>query len=270
MKLYHYTTGQGLKGLLDTNEFHCSNISFLNDPSEIDYVKKLVNKIVEENDLYKSIHSKLYHKSEEDFFSNPTKFILSFCRNKDSLSMWNRYAKDDGYCIGVILDIEKISTQIRNNDYFVDKLIVEYDIDKQTDIIKQIILDYSYKLEQIKHLNYDYQGCPLEELKMNYTFELLSLNQKFKHPAYRDEEEVRLVISVMDYCQDKSIIDYKISKDGTFIEYFKLNVNFEDILNDVICSPNSSEQKYKGIESFLNYKFGFEKINLTKSQIPYR
>ena len=41
MTLYHYTSGQGLSGIFDSKELHCSNVNFLNDPSEQSYVYDL-------------------------------------------------------------------------------------------------------------------------------------------------------------------------------------------------------------------------------------
>ena len=89
MKLYHYTTGAGLKAILESNEFHCSNILFLNDPSETYYLKNLINEVIENNDVCKMVHNELYNKSLENFYANSRKYILSFCQNGDSLSMWN-------------------------------------------------------------------------------------------------------------------------------------------------------------------------------------
>lgn len=270
MKLYHYTTGAGLKAILESNEFHCSNILFLNDPSETYYLKNLINEVIENNDICKKVHNELYNKSLEDFYDNSKKYILSFCQNGDSLSMWNRYSKDDGYCLGIELNIDDLKQNNIEKDYYIEKLIVEYDKNKQLDIITRKILEYYDKLNQIGNYNYDYQGNPKECLSLDYTSDLLSLERRFKHSAYKDEEEVRLVVTVMDYCRDKYINGYKVSKEGIFIEYFKLKIFFENILREIICSPNSQGLKLQGLKSYINHNYGSKAIIIRKSEIPYR
>jgi hypothetical protein len=40
--LHHYTSGQGLLGILSSGEFHCTNVLYMNDASEMDYGRTLV------------------------------------------------------------------------------------------------------------------------------------------------------------------------------------------------------------------------------------
>lgn len=270
MKLYHYTTGLGLKGILESNEFHCNNISFLNDPSETFYFKSLIDKVLKNDEICKEVHTKLYNKALEDHYSMSTKFILSFCKNGDSLSMWNRYSKDEGYCLGIELDIENLNYNNSEKGYFIENLEIEYDKNRQLELISNLILKYLPKLNEIDEYNFDYESPSLYSLSLDYTADLLSFEHKFKHSAYKEEEEIRLVITVKDYCQEKNIIGYKVSNDGIFIEYFRLQILFEKILKEIICSPTSNQLKLQGLKSYIYNKYGFEKINITKSEIPYR
>ena len=105
MVLYHYTTGQGIFGILNSSKLHCSNINFLNDPSEETYFKEVLSEVLAASNECRAIHDKLYNQSYEEVILNPTaKFIVSFSKNPDSLSMWNYYASGNGYSIGIDID----------------------------------------------------------------------------------------------------------------------------------------------------------------------
>ena len=90
--IYHYTSGQGLMGILSNSEIHCSHISFLNDPSEHEYFDEILAKLFESNPDCKSIYYELYNESYFGItYSKHDFYVLSFSKNEDSLSMWNYY-----------------------------------------------------------------------------------------------------------------------------------------------------------------------------------
>lgn len=107
--LYHYTTPEGLLGILqsDSVKLRLTKASALNDMME--------GKILKER--YKSVCTKLYregkmNKKEYEFLMENTKldnngelkeseyrkmYICSFSLERDSLPMWNYYVKGGGY-----------------------------------------------------------------------------------------------------------------------------------------------------------------------------
>ena len=46
--LHHYTSGQGLLGILRSAGMHCTNVLYMNDSSEMDYGRELVIRVIEE------------------------------------------------------------------------------------------------------------------------------------------------------------------------------------------------------------------------------
>lgn len=109
--LYHYTDVQALQNILGTRCLWASNSSFLNDASEIQYVKQVFDKVyarikatcdehevgffdmvVEDIDIY------LEQYLQGDSKSNV--FIVSLSENPDSLVLWSNYSRGDGYNIG--------------------------------------------------------------------------------------------------------------------------------------------------------------------------
>jgi hypothetical protein len=44
--LFHYTTSEGLKGILESRSFRCTDANFLNDSLEIKYGNKIISDIL--------------------------------------------------------------------------------------------------------------------------------------------------------------------------------------------------------------------------------
>src|SRR5208282_343191 len=50
-RLFHYTTVSGLQGIVETNCLHASAAYFLDDSSEIEYGRRLLNEVLEQWEL---------------------------------------------------------------------------------------------------------------------------------------------------------------------------------------------------------------------------
>lgn len=90
MSVFHYTSGQGVKGIFDSNELHCSNVNFMNDPSERTYLIELLKSIGQDSifckKIYESLWSDWYNEVVLEVFAS---FVASFSKNPDSIAMWN-------------------------------------------------------------------------------------------------------------------------------------------------------------------------------------
>lgn len=132
MTLYHYTSGQGLYGILNSSQLHCSDVNFMNDPSERTYFLDLLEIVFEKANECKDIYLELYNKSYQDAVTDPfDRYVASFSKNPDSLSMWNYYAKGNGYNLG--LDIDKIIEVNEGKELYIQKIELNYKRDKQID-----------------------------------------------------------------------------------------------------------------------------------------
>lgn len=105
--LYHYTTLDGLLGIINNRSLWCSHIRTLNDPSELQYGKKLV--ITQIDNYLKSINNKLIVDLLEhlkilinSFDIMFHIFVGCFCKEDNLLSQWRNYsAQGGGYSIGL-------------------------------------------------------------------------------------------------------------------------------------------------------------------------
>lgn len=101
--LYHYTTTEGLLGILESEELWATNILFLNDTSELVDAIKLFTAELENNPLKLDketgwLHTLILPNLEAAPVDH---FAVSFCEDGDLLSQWRAYsAQGSGYSLG--------------------------------------------------------------------------------------------------------------------------------------------------------------------------
>lgn len=119
--VYHYTSIDGLKSILENQTLRISNAKYLNDNSELKYglqlIKRCAKDIRERNDVKneevnnlfdEKVHS-LILKIEEKAKNT---YILSLSTNKDSLMLWSNYSGFSGYNLGI--DLCKLKHRMKN------------------------------------------------------------------------------------------------------------------------------------------------------------
>ncbi|SFB04113.1 hypothetical protein SAMN04515620_11430 [Collimonas sp. OK607] len=95
--LYHYTSAEGLQSILKGRSFWASDISYLNDSSELAYGTELFNErlaaLVESRKCnYVGQFVKYLSEAIGPFFRERFRtYIVCFCSNGDQLSQWRGY-----------------------------------------------------------------------------------------------------------------------------------------------------------------------------------
>jgi hypothetical protein len=100
--LFHYTSFEGLSGILKTKQFWLTDHKYLNDPSEIEHGKKIILEYIKKNIPNNSNLGEYFKKIIIDIIDNGYKtFITSFCQEGDYLPAWRYYGGDGaGFSIG--------------------------------------------------------------------------------------------------------------------------------------------------------------------------
>lgn len=274
MVYYHYTTGNGLLGILNSNTLHCSNINFLNDPSESKYINTILQEIFESNHRYKEIYDQL-HQNDFIFFLQPQYlYIASFSRKRDSLHMWHYYADGNGYNIGI--DIDAIIKLNEDKVGSIKKRDMIYESKEQKRLLVDLFTKYDKELLDINNLVFENEReeeitmiQKYNELSISFEFEIFNFEMTFKHPAYRHEEETRLIIGL--YSDDIIKMNYFVSKTGVFVEYTSIALNLHSNLKSITVHPASNDLHSAGIKRYLKSKIDiFGDIPVHSSQVPFR
>lgn len=225
--LYHYTDAAGLLGIVRFGKVWATNSAYLNDASELQYAVGLMEGVVLEatkdakpdswKDLCRGAVLQLDSESRDSLSDGPQYFVACFSEDGDRLSQWRGYGKSiGGYALGFPFDhphaIEK-----RINDSQVGKTCDEsnpkitvgfnrcwYDPEKQKELLAKAFGRVLRRLEEgkvpvinpdadliIKQLGHPHHWLPRVLKWIPQMF-----SPYFKDPAFEDEREWRLVVTV--------------------------------------------------------------------------
>jgi hypothetical protein len=250
----------------------------MNDPSEETYFEELRNIALKESDeafkIYDTLFSESFMKNVVDPFG---RFIASFSKNRDSLSMWNYYATGNGYNIGI--DVDKLRASQDSTSIAIWQMDLLYDKDKQIDKLISTLLGFKDDCEEYLALDEtirtaedeaDYHNAYQQQvyIESKVTSKIHELKLEFKHPAYEREEEVRLILSQPDY--EENTRKFKVSQTGVFIEYLPLTFDVKSCLESVMIHPLSGSLHIEGTTRFIASRYPKHKIEILPSAIPFR
>jgi hypothetical protein len=171
--IYHYTSAEGLRGIIESNEIWLTNTAFVNDTEECRTLQKSKN-LFNDNDFnntYIENHWKTFIKKPDE--SN-NRYMASFSMKKDSLEQWRAYGN---FCIG-----------------FSAKNLAK----RPFDLYKCVYSDQEIKDWILQKGNVaEWQGLFLDEQYKNAAASLLIYVASRKHKSvyYKAEEEVRLIVA---------------------------------------------------------------------------
>lgn len=219
-RLHHYTDLAGLRGILASRSLWFSHASSLNDPLEIQYGQDLIadelNKaMADESDddartFLRQITVQVQAFGKAMFHS----FVTCFCEADDLLSQWRGYAdRGGGYCLGFeFSETTRTSSNLNSLDagrpLFLRKVIYE-----QTDQ-RELASDYIRRVTDaakealatgIADAYDDIPGYVPSVMAMQAANVLLDMMLTFKHRAFREEREWRLIQVTMDNHEPEGI-----------------------------------------------------------------
>jgi len=193
-KLFHYTTQDGLLGILDRAKILATDILYLNDSTEfihsVDLMKKneiprIVKKI--SNEQVKKVVKLLLDPSK--VLSEFQIFVCSFSTDGESLSQFRSYCPDNnGFSIG--FDHTELRNRVNSQDFKTFYLLpCFYQKDEKNGMIQELSREVRIGIASYLETNKDdYLDKTIDE----YNRKFLLLASILKHESFRDEKEWRL------------------------------------------------------------------------------
>jgi hypothetical protein len=191
-RIYHYTTSDGLVGILQNSSIWASNYAFMNDPSEriycINKAKEAIDKVHNgRSELVMNMLDKL--RTELDGEGILTEYIASFCEDGDLLSQWRTYAADaSGY--SVEFDAARLFWNLAQTASLTK---VIYDPKLQIEILTEVCEIIADFVENEFRKIGDTVSTMLDIYASHCVNPIWSLCSSMKHEAYSEEKEWRLV-----------------------------------------------------------------------------
>lgn len=296
---YHYTSAEGLLGILKSRSLFFTDCQYLNDSSEKLSINDDLKRFWKENsnkydkDFLKLVKNLKVNKYEDPGFSymgnygisEPVRyFVLSTSFSPDSLSMWKYYAKDytyNGYCLG-LATYALVDEWIEGVDdiRIIDGSVLYFDEEKQNIIHSAV--EKLYELWCTYSLSDSLNQKITDEFKSWISVSSLF----FKNECFCDEREYRFIaiapsqklnnLSYKKENEESKIYKFRIVN-GVFTPY--LDIPF-DVWNSQECyaitsigiAPSlNSEQKKMGLEQLTNsLSYSFSDCKIYQSNIPLR
>jgi hypothetical protein len=251
----HYTSNGGLEGMLRSGAFWLSDMSTVNDPSELVYFYSVLRPILLRKSVPRAVNEGLINAT--DIFAFGTSwfgYIFSFCRAINKLPQWTTYA-DAAKGVAISFDVERLAVAGQPDKYALISVIYDPVIQaKQTEQTVDHAIQLGRELGVTKRQQVRFW--------FEVTLHLLHCAIRFKHPAYRDEEEVRILLLRPGREGAKT----RLNRRGEQMHYIEVPLPKEAITGVMLgpCSPVSV-----GDTEHLVADAGVS-IPITKSDIPYR
>ena len=293
--VYHYTSIEAFKSIIENQELWLTNAEYLNDRTElengIEVLKKLYQYTLEEVKSKKALE--FFKQFNEQIFktiSIAKVYIISFSKFGDRKSLWESYTPNLGVSIGFDkklytnkLNIHGIFDCIYDDDIKEDTLrtLIRKDImEKFVSIAKKDKINWNKSWSDIftetfsilknTYPNYfkilAFKNIEYAKVMLFAKLSILSMISRFKNNSFFEEEECRFIRILTDENLDR--ISFKM-KNSHLIPIAKTPFE-KTYIKKVILSPNASKElDKKSFKLFLD-KYGFKNVELKESQIPLR
>jgi hypothetical protein len=267
--LYHYTTAEGLKGLVEKQELWATDILYLNDWTEFyhgraEFKRELEKRVVSmpkdtPDGKVAQIVSDLL--DESNALGSNRVFVCSFSEKGNDLSQWRAYCQDGGYSIGFrrdqlaqLADREN-NCNLRKCEYFGD---CAHHVDRLLRFLSKKV------------------GCESTDTSVSATELLLcKFAAEYKDSSFLGEKEWRLISA-------RSEPKLQFRARGAFlVPYITFKLDDADLWKDVRirvgpCSRESDELRVQSVKMFLQSELKKHRLPATcrkqvkASGIPYR
>lgn len=300
-KIYHYTSPNGLFGILKGGAIRFTDCQFLNDKSEYTHIREpleqalkdvkdelhdndigeIINAYIEDNYEFDTLRAEKSTNSSLSLRRLRMRYFL-FCATDlpDSLGMWNYYVKAGNYQgYNLIISVSNLLdcfTPIKNPDVDVFYGKVIYQNKDKMDILKGIIKKIDIEKWEKQHAavnEEDYDVAQQESIGELLTY-LENFRLFFKDSSFSAEREYRFVIRLpidFENTDDNVIKTGFEMKNGIVIPYCELKIDRSSTFSGITLSPMlESTLAENGLKRFLSSCHYNSKLSIKQSRIPIR
>lgn len=267
--LWHYTSSEGLIGILGGHSLRFSEAPYLNDGSELNYgfemFSDLVRTFVEnEDEILRGCVEQLIHSIDQTL-EKLSAVVFCMCSEPNLLNQWRDYGKDIvPYCIGFDTDEITKSRNFSFNSYLVE---IIYDRDIQNNIFNKLILLLHEWYKNLPELD----ASDTEQRLAEVAAQVSTLILRFKNPAFAAEREWRLISHIPEI-RSRSERKFRSSSLGV-VPYYELRkaTNPRQLpVTAVFVGPSPyGKISHKALRDFLDVN-GYVAAMSNYSTIPIR
>jgi hypothetical protein len=267
--LFHYTSTEGLVGIVTSRTFFLSDMMASTDQTEIRYGIDILRETIEQ--LFGESGNDPFLRPLVGFFkglsSDDPWFVhaICFCAGDDVLTQWRGYSSAGGCAIGV--DFTKLKEKAREPRFGLARML--YASNKQREIIRRIIsCGQRFYPTVLKANQQEDEDTDLRADLLNEVAALLFKSSfRFKHPAFSSENEWRLFTFEGRKTLDTAKTRFR-ARGNAIIPYVELSFESEPtLIRQIRCSPGVwSRSALYGVNQ-LAKNLG-DHVRVTQSELP--
>lgn len=276
MTLYHYCSTEAFRSIISNRTIWLSSLISSNDAMEGKWMTWVISKVAEEEDL-PAAQRALLNEMAEGIDRETDCLGLCMSVDGDRLSQWRGYA-DDGRGVSIGFNQQFLRTLAATNGPS-SLQQVAYDLDAQKQRVREIFPRIK-QLAELGGLSPPRQGLMMGDAEFSekladhnryyrQIFDIVIGLQpiwfSFKNPAFREEQEWRVTVSLLPIHQT----DYRAAN-GRLIPYQELSFKDCDVPPiDCIRLGPKHPTPLRIVTSFLTDN-GFKDVSVLPSDASYR
>jgi hypothetical protein len=274
--LYHYSSLDGLLGIVRSKSLWASNIYYFNDASEITYASDILKKVI--SDSKKSVYENQGRFLDEfsnwlDTFSHTIHqyFVFSLTEEGNLLSQWRGCTpKGKGMSIG--FEPKELVRKVENRGLKIVKCVYEIPDQKglAEELLERMIITFDNERQHYENKPHPprrkYRGL-LEKFREK----ILQIFSVIKNPSFCEEQEWRIISK---YYARFTIPEIKYREGiSMLVPYIEIDISpekaNEPMFHEVYMGPTPNHNlSHASLATFLSSSKACNKI--ISSSIPYR
>jgi hypothetical protein len=280
--VYHYTNARGLKGIVDKDAIWLTERVHVNDPTELAYglgfAIEWCDRQVDNDDLVTRVFFKQFRRGVDQLLDPVAAYVGSFSLRADILSQWCRYADDGrGFC----LEFSPGFLGTQWNSHSDPGRVLAYLVDYRDDEIKrrqesclERAREYIKRPEVVAALAHEPSRRELVVgMQALISYELLWNTLQFKHRAYGEEHEARVLLTGDAIPVRASAMHKTRVRGDEIVSYIELpfspSIRSSGALRRLIVGPAASRETDLSVKTFLQ-SAGIDRVEVIRCDIPYR
>ena len=115
-KLYHYTTAEGVRGIVENREFMATKSDFLNDKLEFQYAVEVMERLTEKYIVHASLRERFFSRLKQEIermgiitpvcdvegdchMEGLSFYVVAFSKLQNNALLWAEFTDFKGYCL---------------------------------------------------------------------------------------------------------------------------------------------------------------------------
>ena len=273
-KLYHYTTAEGIRGIVENREFMATKSDFLNDKLEFQYAIEVMERLTEKYIVNEPLRKRFFcglkkeidrlgiitpacddHACSENSLSF---YVVAFSKLQNNALLWAEFTDFKGYCLE--FDYTKLVEGFQHRVFLHGTVI--YDEKEQMNGLLESLLscirnlqeEGMTDLENFFEEDAEISDASMEKLITEMAVVVSVYAMFFKKSFFEGEEEYRFVFPPLISTRGERKPKFRI-RDQIFLPY--IMVEFDREMDDLplesvmVGAKNNSDIAVRGMKYFL-------------------